>query len=108
MGTGESVRKFPKLNVDDRKLSMIQDNLANAIDPLLALPLSTSNLLEDVDLVSGNNTINHGLGRKLVGWFLTRKGANQDVYDSQSSNLLADKTLILVSTGTVTISLIVF
>lgn len=102
------MKEFPKIYTQDRELNMIQDAIVNALDPLLVLPLSQSNLLEDIELDTGTNTINHGLGRPLVGWFIVRKNANETVYDDQDNNSMTDRTLLLISSGAVTVSLMVF
>lgn len=102
------MKKFPKLNVTERSLSLIQDNLASAIDPLLKLPLSDSNLLEGIVLESGTNLINHKLGRPLRGWVVVRKNADESIYDDQENNALPAQKLSLVSSGDVTVDLIVF
>lgn len=102
------MKQFPKLNVDDRKLSQIQDNLSDAINPLLRLPLSDSNFLEDIDLVVGSNKINHGLGRELLGWLVVRRDTDDSIYDTQVSNPTPQLTLVLVSSGSVTVSMVVF
>ena len=102
------MKKFNKLNVTDRKLNQIQDSIVDALDPLLALPLSNSNLIQNQALVSGANIVNHGLQRNLIGWFITRKNADQSVYDTQDTNPTPELTLTLVSSGTVNVDLIVF
>lgn len=95
-------------DINARSINMFQENVVNATNFLLSQALAASNLIEDIDLVSGDNTINHGLGRNLRGWFLTRKDADESVYDAQADNPLPNLTLTLVSTGDVTVSLIVF
>lgn len=108
------MKQFPtiQINSDDditsRTVNMLQDRIVTAINPLLNLPLSTSNLLQGISLITGQNSINHGLNRPLVGWFVTRKDADESIYDAQDSNPLPSKTLLLVSSGDVGIDLIVF
>lgn len=108
------MKQFPKIQINNeedinsRTVGGIQDNIVDALNPLLALPLSSSNLIENQVLASGSNSINHGLGRNLRGWIVTRKNANEGLYDTQATNPLPAFTLLLTSTGTVTIDLICF
>lgn len=102
------MKQFPKIYSPNREVSQIQDAIVDAIDPLLALPLSDSNFLENVDLTTGSNIVSHGLGRDLRGWIVVRKDADESIYDTQDSNSLPALTLMLVSSGAVTVSLIVF
>lgn len=100
---------LPKFQSEDSAMNMLQTQWASQLDPLLAKPLSSGLLLKDVELQSGNNTINHRLGRKLQGWIITRmQDAFAQVYDKQSTNQMTDKTLILNSNGAVTVDLMVF
>ena len=102
------MKQFAKLNVQDRKLSLIQDALSEALNPLLKLPLNDSNLLHGIKLVAGTNTIAHGLNRVLIGWIVVRKNTNETIYDDQDKNPLPGVNLTLVSSGDSTVSLVVF
>jgi hypothetical protein len=102
------LKRFPKVQTDDRKLNLIQDAIVDAVNPLLVLPLSNSIYLQGIVLASGNNLINHGLGRELQGYIVTKKDADQSIYDNQQGNNLPDKTLLLVAGGACKVDLIVF
>lgn len=81
---------------------------ASQIDPIITRPQLNSNILKNVPLVTGSNTINHLLGRKLQGWKLTRIRSAASVYDDQDSNQSPALTLILVSDANVVVDLEVF
>lgn len=81
---------------------------AASLNPLLANPLSRGRLLQNVKLASGANTINHGLQRKLQGYFVVLNSAATTFYDSQSTNQMPDLTLILNASGATTVTLYVF
>lgn len=81
---------------------------ASSLNPLLANPLMNGRLLEGVTVASGANTVNHGLARKLRGYFVVRNNSAVTFYDSQSSNQRPDLTLLLNASGAATISLYVF
>lgn len=78
---------------------------AASLNPLLANILNSTQLLKNIDLVTGNNTINHKLGREMTGWFLTDVQGIATIYRSQPLNSL---TLTLTSSADVTISIGVF
>lgn len=80
---------------------------AATLNPVIQNPLVDGRFLSTV-LATGNNVLNHGLGRKLQGYLVILKSANVDIYDAQSSNQRTDLTLILNSSGAATISLYVF
>lgn len=101
------MKSFSRVQTTDRTINQIQDNLGKAIDNLNSNPLSGAVLLEDIDLVSGSNTIYTKLPQALTGWMIVRMNAYRDIYDEQDSNS-NPQTLILNSTGTTTVSLIVF
>lgn len=81
---------------------------AASLNPVLSNPLVDGNLLQGVVLASGNNVINHGLGRKLQGYIVVLKSANVTIYDTQSTNPHPELTLILVASGAATISVYCF
>lgn len=106
------MKQFPTIqinndeDVNSRTVNQIQDRIVQALDPLLNLPLSTSNFLEGIVLVVGDNAINHGLGRNLRGWILARVNTITTLYETTSA--LPAKTLQLTASNPATVSLIVF
>lgn len=99
---------LPKFISQDRALSLLQTTWAKTIDPIAANPISSSIILNGVVVASGNNTINHKLGRKLQGWIVIGNSAFVQLYDKQSSNKTPDLTLVLNSNGAATLNLLVF
>lgn len=79
------------------------------INPIITNPTNQANILHNIELVSGSNTINHKLGRKLQGWRISRRRqfivatvpTAYDIYDIQDSNQIPTLTLTLTcSQGT--------
>jgi hypothetical protein len=89
-------------------LEQLQSRWKSEIDPVLANLLVQGRILQNVPLVTGDNTINHGLGRKLIGWVLVDKSATADIYSKQSTNPSPQLSLILSSPAPATVSLWVF
>ena len=81
---------------------------AALINPVLANLLIRGQMINAINVKSGANTINHGLGRKLIGYFVTLNSANATFYDSQASNQRPELTLILNASAPATINLWVF
>lgn len=102
------MRQVSKVQSDDRVLNLIQDKMLDVLNPLATLPLSDALILKSVTLAIGDNVINHGLGRKLVGWFVVRKSAVSNIYDKQGSNTIPALTLILNSSAGCTVDILVF
>lgn len=89
-------------------LMALQTNWKRYLDPILSHPINNGLILENVNLSSGINTINHTLGRALQGWIVVRQNAAATFYDNQSANIMPALTLILHASGTVTIAIYVF
>jgi hypothetical protein len=89
-------------------LPQMQSQWKAQLDPVLSNPLLQGQLLTQVSLNNGTTTINHGLGRKLVGWFLVGISGAGTVYDTQTTNQTPQLTLVLVSNAAVTANLWVF
>lgn len=72
---------------------------ATLIEPFLNNPPNNPVLLKNISLSTGSNTINHRLGRKLIGWKITRIRSAATIYDEQDSNTNPQLTLILNSSA---------
>jgi len=100
---------LPQFNTDIQELTQMQNTWASALNPIISLPLNSSVQLNNINVVAGDNSINHLLGRKLIGWSVIRmQNGFVQLYDKQNTNLMSNKTLILNSSGTGLISLLVF
>lgn len=101
------MRSFSKVQTTDRLMNQLQDNIGKTVNEIAAVPLNSGILLTDVSLAAGDNTIYTTLPTVLVGWLITKKSANVDIYDKQSTNT-DNATLILNSSGTATVDVFVF
>ena len=97
-----------KIQSTDDVTNRIQDQLISKMNPVLSNQLTNGSLLTSISLNSGSNTVNHKLGRKLVGWFVTRLRANVQIWDSQDGNKNDSQTLLLNASGSVTVDIWVF
>jgi len=84
---------------------MMQTSWAAQLNPLLANPLNDINIIPSVQLVIGNNIINHKLGQMQQGWFLTDINAASVIYRSAPLNATS---LSLNSSAVCTVSIGVF
>lgn len=86
----------------------LQEQWAQAIDPMLTNPALQVSVVHDVKLAAGSNAINHRLGRKLQGWKIVRQNGPATIYDQQDANQMPELTLVLVSDAAVTVSVEVY
>lgn len=89
-------------------LPLMQTQWAQQLDPIISNELLQGRLIQNVSLINGQTAINHGLSRKLIGWFIVGQNAQASIWDSQSSNQMPQLTLVLNSTAAVTVALWVF
>jgi len=99
---------LPSYYTTDVSLSLLQSNWASLLDPLLDNPITKGLILENVQLVSGTNTINHKLGRKLKGWWIVRQRSAANIYDTQDTNPTPAVNLKLTSDANVSVDILVF
>jgi hypothetical protein len=97
--------QLPKIVNNDSTLQLMQTKWASILNPLLAQPLSSSSILNSVSLVTGNNTINHLLGRTQQGWILCDQTASASIYRSAPFNSI---TLTLNASAPCIVDLLVF
>jgi hypothetical protein len=88
-------------------IDQLQTRWKSEIDPVLSNLLVQGRIINE-SLAAGDNTINHGLGRKLIGWIVVGKSATADIYDKQSTNPSPQLSLVLSTPAPVTVSLWVF
>lgn len=104
-----SIRAIPNQQTNDRNLGSAQQYLSQALSPLLKNPLTNGNVLENISLAIGDNTISHGLGRALQGWSIVRmRSVFSQLYDKQTTNSNIENTLVLNSSAVVVVDVYVF
>jgi len=84
---------------------MMQSRWSSVLQPVINQPINFGNQLNNISLVSGDNVINHLLGRTPQGWFIVDVNAAVQIYRSAAFN---SSTLTLNSSGTATVSLFVY
>src|SRR6185437_7914444 len=92
----------------DRVVNQLQQNIIPPLQEVIANPVVCGVIIQNVNLVSGLNTVNHGLGRTLQGWSAVRVRSQCQLWDSQDSNNSPAQTLLLNSNAAVTVDLLVF
>lgn len=100
---------LPIFQTKDQTLSLLQTKWASLLNPGLASPLLNGRIIASIALTSGDNTVDHGLGRPLVGWLVIRQySAYAGLYDKQTTNISPELTLVLNAAGNTTVDLYVF
>lgn len=81
---------------------------ASIIEPAINAQIIDGQLLTGIRLANGTTTINHGLGRKLVGWMIVGIDVAATVYDAQATNQMPQLTLVLLSNASALTNIWVF
>lgn len=108
MATNSALVKFQLINTSDSDLNLVQQNLVRTLNPIYNTQTLGGTILQNIPLKAGANSINHKLGRNLVGWQLTRIRAASTIFDTQDTNKTPDLTLNLNSSADVIVDLYVF
>lgn len=96
---------LPYFNSDDQTLSLLQTKWSAILNPILSAPTNQGVFIQNINLINGVNTINHGLGRVQLGWSIVDINGAASIYRSAPFNNL---TLTLTSNAAVTVSIEVF
>lgn len=86
----------------------MESTWASMIEPVISNEINQGHMLTGVVLQSGVNVVNHGLSRKLIGWFIVGINAAATVYDTQATNQMPQLTLNLTSNAACSVNLWVF
>ncbi len=104
-----AVNSFNKINVKDKDIMAIQDNIDFVLKSILSNVILNSLVLKNVALTSGAaNDVSHKLSQTLTGWLVIRNRANAVVWDNQDTNVNAKRTLILQTSADTVVDLLVF
>ena len=102
------IKKMKTVNLAG-PVSRFQDNVETVLDVVTDKLILDGVLLKNISLeASTTNMVNHGLGRVPIGWFITRKRAQSDIWDLQDVNTTPSRNLALACSDDVTIDLWVF
>lgn len=99
----KALKKFYSTNSD---IVNIQENVGNAVDPLIKNQFLNGQLINDIALVIGDNDISHKLGRKIQGWVIVDIDAVSNIYRKTSTT--PTLTIKLNSSANCTVSLYIF
>lgn len=78
---------------------------AQSLNPLITNPINSVQILSNVSLITGSNTINHRLGHLMTGWFVIDPQGTATVYRSAPLN---NVTLTLTASAAIVLSIGVF
>ena len=102
-------KRLKKLLTKDSELNRFQNNVEEAVNPLINAEIVNGVLLKDVCMEAETVTlVTHKLGRKVRGWIVIRRRADARVWDVQDSNPNPTTTLALVASHAVKVDLWVF
>jgi hypothetical protein len=99
---------LPVFITGDKNLVMMQNQWSSMLNPLLDNAMTQGIFLYNVQLLAGNNQIDHKLGHILRGWVITRKRGPADIYDNQATNPFPQLTLTLNSSTSCNVDIYVF
>lgn len=102
------MQAIARVQTDDRLVNQLQQNFINAVNPVLANPVTGGIILKKVSMFTGDNTIFHGLGHILQGWIIVKRNSGVTIFDKQDTNATPQTTLVLNVSGSVTADIYVF
>ena len=113
-----TVRRFKKIYIPPEspiasEFSSLQDNIEQSVNPILNAQIINGIYLKEIDLTASvDNLIEHKLGREPLGWFVVRKFAAIDIYesltDSDGNNYNRKKFINFQIPGTTSMSNVYF
>lgn len=100
------IKSFKKIGNDSLVIKQVQENVDQALTPIIKCPIIDGNLVTNVSLVvSKSNEILHGLGRKPRGFMIVRKRADSRIWDLQDTNPQPSRTFSLACSHNVTVDI---
>ena len=104
-----SLTNMKKVGFKDKETSKLQENIQNALEPIIRKEIVDGIRLTNVCLEPGiANDVKHRLGRPPLGWIVTRKREDARIWDVQDHNSNPSKTLTLTCSHAVEVDLWIF
>lgn len=104
-----SLKRFKKLPSKNSEVTQLQQNVEEAINPIINAQIVDGVLLRNLKLCALEaNLITHKLGRPALGWIVVRKRADSRIWDVQDANILKKATIALTCSHDVEIDLWIF
>lgn len=63
------------VQTDNKDVNQAQQNIKQSISPLISNPANSGHMVKGQKLVAGANTINHGLGHTITGYYIASTSA---------------------------------
>ena len=95
---------FRRTQTPEKPIRLLQDAVEATLRSVTGRPIIDGGLLLDIELASGDNAVDHKLGRLLRGYIVVKRSAACDIYNKD----IDTRTLILNSSAAVTVTLWVF
>jgi len=86
----------------------VQDSVNESIQALTRIPILESNLVTGVALTTAATAVEHGLGRKPLGFIVVDNTVDCRVWRSPTESLSPNSTIMLLASAITTVSLLVF
>lgn len=102
------IPRFRRINVKDNDLRLVQDSSEVVLTALISKSILDGLIIKDVSLLTTTTSVDHKLGRELIGWIVISNSSDSRVWDEQASNQQKTKTLLLKASSATTVSLWVF
>jgi|ERR1035437_995834 hypothetical protein len=91
-----------------RCFNTLQSNIQDVLSQIVLDPYLDGLTLTDINIVVGTNTINHTLGRNVIGYIVVSQDQVGNLTTLQKTNNNQTKTLMLNSDQNMVISLRIF
>lgn len=74
------MQKFSRLNHPDPMINRIQDNISKSYNDIVDIPMLQGVAVKQVVLSTSGTAVQHKLGRTPVGWFVTDKVVDANIW----------------------------
>lgn len=102
------LKDFKKISSTNKEVKQLQENVEQAIKPIINSQIVDGVLVKNIVIVSGTEKfVEHKLGREPIGFIVVRKRANAIIWDDQDNNT-NKRTFSLNSSANVTIDAWIF
>jgi hypothetical protein len=93
---------FQKIRTGITLVDRVIEKLYETLSALTGQEIINGQLIGPVALVSGDNKVNHQLGRAINGYIVVRLSASATIYDKESTNTARSSYMIIHASANAT------
>lgn len=103
-----NIKPFKKIYSGNYELLKVQDSINESLQAISRIPIVESNLLTNVSIGTSATGVEHGLGRRPLGFMIVDRTANVAIWRSPVESQAPTSLIMLLADTATNVSILIF